>query len=187
MSINPQLIEQNYFSLFELPLVFKLDLVVLKHSFLRLQQLYHPDNFAQASSSEKTLALQLSSNINAGFNVLQNAVSRGQYLLKLMGVVGVDTHNPVLPQSTIFEQIELREELEIHDDTSNDVAVLKLIEAAKQSALLLEERIALLIDGSDIQNVEAFEQAKVLLFELQFYNKFIQEALQVELRLLDDF
>jgi molecular chaperone HscB len=76
----------NYFELFDFPVDFDIDGELLAQRYRKLQQVVHPDNYANASEKERRLALQKTAQINEAFQVLKHPMSRGRYLLQLQGV-----------------------------------------------------------------------------------------------------
>lgn len=109
----------NYFSLFQLPEQFAVDLTALKQTYQTLQKLTHPDKFAAGSEKEKLIAVQKNAQVNDGFTTLKSPVSRAEHLLTLRGIEL--QHEQQTMQDTMFlmQQMEWRETLaEIGDDES---------------------------------------------------------------------
>lgn len=69
----------TYFELFELEPSLNIDLDVLKHKFLALQQKHHPDH----NQHQIEQAVEQSSQINQAYDTLKQIDSRAAYLLKL--------------------------------------------------------------------------------------------------------
>lgn len=69
----------NYFSLFELPTAFEIDVSVLDNQLRALQSQYHPD----VTDSKKSE--QMSAVINQGYQTLKYPDSRASHLLELVG------------------------------------------------------------------------------------------------------
>ncbi|QCI20135.1 MAG: Fe-S protein assembly co-chaperone HscB [Buchnera aphidicola (Brevicoryne brassicae)] len=75
----------NYFILFNLPKKFKINKELLSQNFYKLQLQFHPDLFINDSLSKKKVILEKSIQINKGYKILKNFLSRAIYLLSLHG------------------------------------------------------------------------------------------------------
>ncbi len=64
---------------------FDINLEELENSYLRLQQLFHPDKYIELSEKEIKYSTLLSSMINDAYQKLNNSVSRATLLLNLFG------------------------------------------------------------------------------------------------------
>ena len=170
--------KQNYFEIFQLPQVFKLDVGDLSERFLQLQKTVHPDKFVDASDREKRLSMQWATQINAAHATLKSALPRAIYML---GLEGEDiAHNPVLEPAFLMQQIELREELEEIElaDTS--------LESLDKFKGEVEEVMKSLETGfSDFYRDKKLAEAKQAVYKLQFMNKLLLAAHHVEEKLLD--
>jgi molecular chaperone HscB len=77
---------QNYFEIFGLPRMLRVDESKLQREFYKLSRKLHPDTFAQASADEQQWSLELSSQLNDAYRTLKDPIARTEYLLKLEGV-----------------------------------------------------------------------------------------------------
>ena len=75
----------NEFELFGIDREFDLDLDKLESSYLKLQQLFHPDKFSNLSEKEIKYSTLLSSMINEAYQKLNNSISRATLLLDMQG------------------------------------------------------------------------------------------------------
>ena len=76
----------NYFTLFTLPMKFKINKDLLDKNFYKLQLQFHPDLFINDSESKKQWILEKSIKINKGYKILNNSLDRSIYLLLLNGI-----------------------------------------------------------------------------------------------------
>ncbi|QFQ32746.1 Fe-S protein assembly co-chaperone HscB [Buchnera aphidicola (Aphis fabae)] len=76
----------NYFTLFTLPMKFKINKDLLDKNFYKLQLQFHPDLFINDSESKKQWVLEKSIKINKGYKILNNSLDRSIYLLLLNGI-----------------------------------------------------------------------------------------------------
>jgi molecular chaperone HscB len=170
---------KNYFEIMGLPESFTVDLVDLSSRYHQLQQSVHPDRFVDATEHEKRLSLQWATQINAAHDTLKAGLSRAIYLLELHGV-DIE-HNPKIAPDFLMEQIELREHLEDIAD-ADDSASLELLDAFKAS---VSARIGSLEADFAAQFDADLPAAETTVYKLQFINKLLNEAVNLEEKLLD--
>ena len=115
----------NYFELFGLPVGYEVEQGQLSSQYRLLQQQFHPDRFAHASEQERRLSLQMASRVNEGSHVLRDPIARARYLLELHGTdLGSDSETLRDPEF-LMEQMELREELEMAQQSADAVTALE--------------------------------------------------------------
>jgi molecular chaperone HscB len=57
----------NYFELFDIPVQFKPDPVMVKKKFYELSRKYHPDFYSQSNGAEQAESLEISSMVNRAY------------------------------------------------------------------------------------------------------------------------
>lgn len=172
--------KQDFFSLFQLPESYDVDLEQLNCRYRELLREVHPDRFAAAGDRERRLAVQYSTRINEGYETLKSPVSRAHYLLARQGM-------DVDPQQTIandpaflMHQMSLREQLmELQGQAEPELALDKL-------TLELEELIEHQCNAFKTSFANGdFAEAKVEVAKMQFLFKLEEEVEQVESEILD--
>jgi molecular chaperone HscB len=99
----------DYFTLFGLAPVFRIDSRVLDERFREVQARVHPDRFTHAGESERRVSLQWATRVNEAYQTLKNPLPRACYLLDRAGL-GVDRENhAAMPSEFLTEQMEWRE------------------------------------------------------------------------------
>ncbi|MBI1221448.1 MAG: DnaJ domain-containing protein [Bacteroidetes bacterium] len=98
----------NHFELFEIPLSFFPDLQQVRQNYYRLSRHYHPD--LQDSESESIRALEMSSQVNEAYKILQNFEARVRYLLQVKGVLKDGDKESVSP-GFLMEMMDVNENL----------------------------------------------------------------------------
>ncbi|MBU3697015.1 Fe-S protein assembly co-chaperone HscB [Dechloromonas sp.] len=99
----------DFFSLFELPRAFRLNLSELDSRFRDVQAQVHPDRFAHASEAERRLSMQWATHANEAYQTLKKPLERAKYLLHLAGHDIQAENNTAMPADFLMEQMEWRE------------------------------------------------------------------------------
>ncbi|WP_313954172.1 Fe-S protein assembly co-chaperone HscB [Accumulibacter sp.] len=99
----------DHFSLFELPVAFRLDPSLLDRRYIEMQSRVHPDRFASAGEAERRLSLQWATRVNEGYQTLKKPLSRARYLLHLAAHDVGSENNVAMPADFLVEQMEWRE------------------------------------------------------------------------------
>ena len=111
-------LKQSYFNLFGLKLSFDIDIGQLHSEQQRLQAIYHPDRFVNASEQDRRLSVQQAAWINQAFETLSNPVKRARYMLELSGLELNDESETTSDTAFLMEQLAIREEI---DECRSDV------------------------------------------------------------------
>jgi len=127
----------DYFSIFELPKKLWIEMGSLEKKFLQLSWKLHPDNFVNASETERELSLKQSSELNDAYRVLRDPVARVEYLLGIEGMRKEGEHKQQAPPELLEEVFELNEsldELREAKAAAGDLTALKArLEAAEKN------------------------------------------------------
>ncbi len=102
----------NYFTLFDLPVDYSVDIDLLVARWQALQQQFHPDRYVLRPESERLVALQQAATINDAYQTLKNPLKRAQYLLSLQGITVGDERYSMRDTAFLMEQMALREEFD---------------------------------------------------------------------------
>ncbi|VAX13454.1 Chaperone protein HscB [hydrothermal vent metagenome] len=176
------ILKQNYFSLFDLPVSFTLDLDELQSRYRQLQRHLHPDRYASANDQERRISVQQTAHLNEAFHSLRDIPRRARYLLELKGISFDDDKDTHFDTAFLMQQMELREELEAiaqaNDPLDKISQFLAELEQCRQA--MYAELEALFAD----ENSENLEQAKQIVQKVRFLNRLQQEAEEQEEDLL---
>jgi molecular chaperone HscB len=167
---------EDYFALFDLPVGFEVDVNLLAQRYRALQSAVHPDRFANASATERRLAMERTVLVNDAYRTLKDDVARAMHLLKLHGIDGLDERNTQMPRDFLMEQMELREAIE---DAQDDEKALDRLTASlrKQDRVLGAEFVQAMDDGSlDVATVTARKMR---------FNQKLQQEIEEQLAALD--
>lgn len=110
--IQPVRGHTDFFRVFGLPRKLDLDREVLEKHFHALSWKLHPDNFYNASSSERQASLECSALLNDAYRALRDPLARVEYLLELEGVRKEGETKQQAPADLLEEVFELNEYLD---------------------------------------------------------------------------
>lgn len=74
---------QDYFSLYNLPVSYDIDIQQLEQGFRKLQQTIHPDLFQSKTEKEHEYSMEYSMNINHSYQILKDPLLRAKYIIYL--------------------------------------------------------------------------------------------------------
>jgi len=173
-------IADNYFSQFELPVDYDIDLEGLNGQFRELQTIVHPDRYAAAGDEQRLRAIELSSYLNEAYETLKSPLRRAGYLLQLQGVDVEQVDQSDLDPELLFEQIALRESLaELPKDESALDRLDELNRAAGDRLARRQQEFATSLAAGSAEGGD-LAQAKKLFHELQFLTKLQAEIEKAE-------
>jgi molecular chaperone HscB len=119
----------DYFSVFSLPRKLGINVDALEQKFLQLSWKLHPDNFVNATESERENSLCRSSELNDAYRTLRDPLSRTEYLLEIEGERKEGQTKQQAPPELLEEVFELNEsldELREAKTSGGDLAELKV-------------------------------------------------------------
>jgi molecular chaperone HscB len=172
--------QRNYFQLFDLPVDFAVDLAQLGARYRQLQKELHPDRYAGASAHEQRLAVQYSALINEAYTTLRRPLSRVLYLLQLSGMTSADIAGQHIDGGFLITQMELREKLESMEGLIDPESVLEhLVIEISEDITALQEQFSQAYAAGEMS------AAASACVKMQYLDKLLQEAEQIESRLID--
>ena len=172
--------QRNYFQLFDLPVDFTLDQARLGVRYRQLQKELHPDRYAAASAHEQRLAVQYSALVNEAYATLRKPLTRALYLLELAGMSRETVASEQLDGGFLIAQMELREKLESMEDLVDPESALDHFATEIQ-----DDIAALQTQFSAAYTQGELPSAARACVKMQYLDKLLQEAEQIESRLLD--
>jgi molecular chaperone HscB len=99
----------DFFSLFQIPRAFRLDISELDSRYRDIQAQVHPDRFAHAGDAERRLSMQWATRANEAYQTLKKPLERAKYLLHTAGHDIQAESNTAMPADFLIEQMEWRE------------------------------------------------------------------------------
>ena len=172
--------QRNYFELFDLPVSFWVDREQLGERYRQVQRELHPDRYAGASAHEQRLAVQYSALINEAYATLRKPLPRALYLLELSGVSQKSIAGQQIDGGFLMVQIELREKLESLGELVDPEPVLEHLVAEISGDIAAQQK-----QFSQAYESEDIPSASSACVKMQYLDKLLQEAEQIESRILE--
>ncbi len=163
-------LQQDFFSLFNLPVRFQIDSTALEQKYRGLQAEVHPDKFAHLSEAERRLSMQWATRVNEGYQILRNPLNRARYLLSLHGVDTQEDSNTSMPIDFLMQQMEWREALEEALQAKSIDALERLEQRVQHETRSLQQQLAI-----DIDETHDFTAASGIVRKLKFLEKLAEE------------
>lgn len=171
---------QNYFSLFNLPENFSIDLAALDANYRKLQAEVHPDKFVTATSAERLQSMQTATLANEAYQTLKNPTARARYMLERQGFATLEESNTAMPADFLMLQMEWREAIE-DAKAAKDIAALDTQLATMQAmAKNLQENLAITLADKN-----TFSEAAQIVRKLSFIDKVSSDVKNIIAQLED--
>ena len=158
---------QNFFDLLQLPKAFVIDLKKLDQNYQSIQKEIHPDRFASLGDDTKLESIKKTAQVNDAYQTLKSPIRRAEYLLQLHGVNIHDEKYTAVPQDFLMQQMEWREELEMHKQ--DKLALEKLAADIQKNKNQMINQLPAFFDNKDDLN-DAIKTTR----ELNFIEKIEQ-------------
>ena len=163
-------LQQDFFSLFDIPANFQIDAGLLEQNYRALQSQVHPDKFANLSEAERRLSMQWATRVNEAYQTLRSPLNRARYLLTLHGVDTQEESNTAMPLDFLMQQMEWRESLDAAKQEKN-ADILDDIEQRMQFLKrALEQELA-----HNLDNAHDYVAASGIVRKLKFIEKLAEE------------
>jgi len=174
-------LKQSYFELFGLDLEFDIDLKQLHAEQQRLQAIFHPDRFVNASEQDKRLSVQQASWVNEGYETLSNPVKRARYMLRLSGLELNDESETTSDTVFLMEQIAIREEIDECRSNADPLSCCNHIatKLRSRSAQFGSEFVASF-------NKENLEAARLSSRKMQFVQRILDQLMDLQIELEEE-
>ncbi len=125
---------QSYFSVFDLPESFNVDLSDLEKRYFSKQREFHPDRLIGKTAAERQQSISQSMLINTAYEALKSPLKRANHLLALNGL----EPDKIKPSGALLMEImELREEL-ADADTIEKLEKIEACNTANKQHIITE-------------------------------------------------
>lgn len=122
----------NHFELYQIPISFKPDLILVKKRFYQLSREFHPDFFVHGSEEEKEKTLAISAQVNKAYQIFQDEQALMKYILLEKGLL-VEEEKYQLSPGFLMEVMDLNESLMEADDPASKQAIRTTLDTLQKS------------------------------------------------------
>ncbi|OOH87575.1 Fe-S protein assembly co-chaperone HscB [Pasteurellaceae bacterium 15-036681] len=165
----------NPFELFDLPVQFQVDTVLLSERYLALQKSLHPDNFSASSAQEQRMAVQKSAEINDALHILKDPIKRAEAIIEThTGETQDIEQKSNRDMAFLMQQMEWRETLEEIEGNKDESALFDFSQEIDQ------EQKAILTQLENALNSQQWQDALAINDKLRFIKKLMVEIERVE-------
>ncbi|MGY8525102.1 Fe-S protein assembly co-chaperone HscB [Paracidovorax citrulli] len=165
--------KDDFFALFGLPARFAVDEAALEAAYRTVQSQAHPDRFANASDTERRVAMQWATHANEAYRTLRDPLKRAIYLLSLRDVDVQAESNTAMAPAFLMQQMEWREALQDAVQARDTGELDQLLTALRREKLQRVQALGDLLDASDPL---ANEGAAAAVRQLMFVDKISRDA-----------
>lgn len=103
----------DFFSVFDVPVSFDLDLADLEKRYFAVQRVCHPDRLVGKPPAERQQAIFRSMQANEAYEALKDPLLRARHMLALQGIQVCGEKDTVKPMPALLMEImELREQID---------------------------------------------------------------------------
>lgn len=169
----------NYFELLGQPQQFQLDEAALRLAYQLLQRKMHPDNFSQASESERLKAVSQGALLNEAYQHLQDPVKRSLHLLSLAGALESFEQYRVNDKGFLIEQMTWRDDLAEIEQSQNAAELTTFDKTLRQQIQTMTQKVEQCLNQHD------WPEAQLATAKLRFMLRLKEEVERLEDRLLD--
>jgi molecular chaperone HscB len=164
----------NYFELFDIPISFHPDAIVVKKKFYELSRKYHPDFFSNAPDEEQAEILEKSSQINKAFKIFSDQSETIKYILQLKGLLE-EEEKYQLPSDFLMEVMELNEQLMDAQMEKNIDALAHVQSAIAQLQNAIYEPVQQIMehDQEDLVSEKELLQIKEYYFKKKYLKRIL--------------
>lgn len=139
--IQPVDRREDFFSLFDLPRDYALELPEVERRFRARSRQVHPDRFARADARERRLALERATRLNDAFRVLRDWRQRAAYLLRLASQDPFGDARAAHDPEFLEEQLELREAMALAQADRDAPRLQEIAHGARDGLAGLEQEM----------------------------------------------
>ncbi len=171
---------QNYFSIFNLPENFSIDLAALDTNYRKLQAEIHPDKFVTASPAERLRSMQTATLANEAYQTLKNPTARARYMLESQGFATLEESNTSMPADFLMLQMDWREAIEDAKATKDIAALDAQLAAMQTMAKNLQENLS-----TSLSDKNTLPEAAQIVRKLSFIDKVSSDVKNIIAQLED--
>lgn len=150
--LEPSSRNSDYFSLFNLPVRFDVDLEALDRTYKAMQRQLHPDRFSNKSEVEQRFSLSHAARLNEAYSILKDPYLRALYLLRRQGQKVDEEGETITDPELLTQVLETREAIAMASSEEELRAIERRVsEQSKQ----IEQQLASAFSRGDLDAARA--------------------------------
>jgi molecular chaperone HscB len=131
-----QMLPENYFELYDLPIAFYIDEAILRQRYLDISREYHPDGYTLADADTQRQVEEITTFNNAAYRTLSDFNARLAYILKIKGVLAsseaaaqqervtdLDFLDDMMQLNEAVMELEFEKNAELYQNTHNSFII----------------------------------------------------------------
>ncbi len=162
----------NYFELYDLPLSFQLDSVLVKKKFYELSKRFHPDFYVNESDEKQAEILEMSTLNNKAYQVLLDPLKRIEYILFLNNML-VEGDKYVLPQEFLMDMMDVNEALMEMEFDHNELKLAELAGQIDAMEMTLFDEIKIETDEFDAKSGKDADIILIRIKDIWYRQKYL--------------
>ena len=170
----------NYFELYGLPVLMKVDVSEIKQKYYELSRQYHPDFHVQANEIHQAGMLEKSADVNKAFKVFQNTDDTIKYVLQLKNLVH-DEEKYELDPEFLMEVMDINEELMELETGADNESVENCLQKTKQLLTQIYNDVAPVVENyqEGITTEKELLQVKGYYYKKKYLQRILDKIHQI--------
>lgn len=170
----------NYFELYGLPVLMKVDASEIRQKFYELSRKYHPDFYTQEDDVFQTDVLEKSADVNRAFKVFQNTDDTIKYVLQLKQLIH-DEEKYELDPEFLMEVMEINENLMELEMGADKEALEECEQQTKKLLNQIYQDVAHIVESyqEDVTTEKELLQVKGYYYKKKYLQRILDKIYQI--------
>lgn len=170
----------NYFELYGLPVLMKVDPSEIKTKFYELSRQYHPDFHAKSDEASQAESLEKSADVNKAYKVFQNTDDTIKYVLQMKDLI-YDEEKYELDPEFLMQVMEINEELMDLETGEDKEALDRCVEKTKELLNQIDKDVAPIVENyqEGITTEKELLQVKSYYYKKKYLQRILDKIYQI--------
>ena len=170
----------NYFELYGLPVLMKVDASEIRQKFFELSRKYHPDFHTGSGEAEQSEALERSSDVNRAYKVFQNVDDTIKYVLQLKSLIHEEEKYELDPEF-LMEVLDINEELMDLETEPNPEKLEKCELKTKELLTQIYKDVAPIVENyqEGVTTEKELLQVKAYYYKKKYLQRILDKVYQI--------
>jgi len=170
----------NYFELYGLPVLMKVDPSEIKSKFYELNRKYHPDFHAKSDEVSQAEALEKSADINKAYKIFQNTDDTIKYVLQMKDLIH-DEEKYELDPEFLTEVMDINEQLMELESGAHKEAIEQCLEKTKELLSQIYNDVVPIIENyqEGVTTEKELLQVKSYYYKKKYLQRILDKIYQI--------